>query len=152
MSSLIPKLALGSLLILTLSLRAHDGVSQSWDEKAEAAKTQAAAFITQHGFELDHSSMSQHANTVFSRSGGCQLRITVAAPQGWNRYILRRIASDGDHFFFLFRGRKYQELPIWQTRLSTYWTTLVRNRAEPVFGVLGSPSCDMDEIPWQDLA
>jgi hypothetical protein len=61
------------------------------------------------------------------RSGGSQLRIAEMAYQGWQQDFSRRAISEEDQFFILFRGRKYQDQPVWLTRLSGYWNTFLRN-------------------------
>ena len=83
--------------------------------------------------------------------------IAEVAPQGWHRFILRRLASDGDQVFFLFRGRKYEEQPVWLTRLTAYWAVAVRNvglnaRVEPVLGIVASPACGLDAMQWGEFA
>lgn len=156
-SSHVPKLVLGGLLILTLSFKIPGGVRQSMSRQDEMVRTHIATFLARQGFEPDRAIASKDLIAVSGRSGGCQLLIAEAAPEGFHRHILRRFASDGDQFFFWFRGRKYQDQPVWLTRLSAYWNTAVRKLGlnagvEPVFGVVASPACDLDAMPWRELA
>lgn len=150
-SSHVFKLVLGGLLILSLSLKVSEGVSHATQGRGEIVRMHIATFLSRHGFEPDRASKIQNLIAVSGRSGGCQLLIAEAAPQGWHRHILRRVASDGDQFFFLFQGRKFQDQPVWLTRLSNYWNHYLRNRDEPIFGIVGSSSCDLDALPWQEL-
>ena len=157
-TSLVPKLVLCGLLILTLSFKVSDGMSQSVSEQQdEMVKTHIAAFLAQHGFQPNRDIVIQYLIGVSGRSGGCQLLIAEAAFQGWHRDSLRRLASREDQFFFFFRGHKYQDQPVSLTRLSGYWNRFLRNLGfnapvEPVLGIVASSACDLNAMPWRELA
>ncbi|MGA7383960.1 MAG: hypothetical protein WBW81_04465 [Methylocella sp.] len=156
-SSLVPKLVLCGLLVLTLSFKVAVGMRQFVSGQEEMVRAGIATFLARQGFEPDPAIAIQHPIGVSGHSGGCQLFIAEVAPQGWQRHIPRRIASDGDHVFFFFRGHKYQDQPVWLTRPSGYWNIFLRNlgfRApvEPVLGIVASPPCDLNAFPWQELA
>jgi hypothetical protein len=155
-SSLVPKLVLCGLLVLTLSIKISVS-SQFVSGQSETVRTYIATFLARQGFELDPPVAIQYPITVSGRSGSCQLFIAEVVPQGWQRSIPRRVASDGDQVFFFFRGHKYQDQPVWLTRLSGYWYFLLRNLGfnapvEPVFGIVAAPPCDLNAVPWQELA
>ena|GEM_PF-3434085 len=156
-SSLVPKLVLIGLLILTLSFKISNGMSQFVSGQDEMVRTYIATFLARQGFEPDPASAIQYPIGASGRSGGCQLLITEVAYQGWQRDFFRRALSEEDQFFFLFRGHKYQDQPVWLTRLSGYWNTFVRNLGfnapvEPVLGIVASAPCDLNAMPWQELA
>ena len=158
-SSLVPKLVLCGLLILTLSFKVSVGMSQSvsGQEQDEMVRTHIAAFLARHGFQPNPALAIQNPIGVSGRSGGCQLLIAEAAFQGWHRDSFRRLASGEDQFFFFFRGHKYQDQPVWMTRLSGYRNIFLRNfgfnaQVEPVLGIVASPPCDLNAMPWQELA
>jgi hypothetical protein len=74
-----------------------------------------------------------------------------------NGIFFRRALSEEDQFFFLFEGHKYQDQPVWLTRLSGYWNTFLRNLGfnapvEPVLGIVASATRDLNAMPWQELA
>jgi len=156
-TSLVPKLVLCGLLVLTLSFKVSVGMNQLVSGEEEMARTHIATFLARQGFEPDRAVAIQHPIGVSGHSGGCQLFVAEVAPQGWQRYIPRRVASDGDQVFFFFRGHKYQDQPVWLTRLSGYWNSFLRNLGfnslvEPVLGIVASPPCDLNTMPWQELA
>lgn len=116
-----------------------------------------ATFLVRQGFEPDPAMATQYPIAVSGRSGGCQLFVANVAPQGWERYVPRRFASDGDQVFFFYRGQMYQDQPVWLTRLAGYWNFFLRNlgfnvAVEPVLGIVASPACDLNAVPWQELA
>jgi hypothetical protein len=150
--SMLHNLILGGLLVLTLSFKIPSGITQPIQEKDKIVRTYIVAFLARQGFEPDHAiEVPQNLVIGSGRSGDCQLLIALVAPQGWHRYIFSSLALDRGQFFFLFRGRKYQVQPVWLTRLSTYWNIAIRNQIEPVFEIVGSSTCDLDAMPWQEL-
>ena len=156
-ASYVPKLLLGVLLILTLSLKVPGGVSEAVPEQDEMVRTHIATFLARQGFKPDRAIAGQNPIAITGHSGGCHLLIADVAPQGWHRFILRRLASGGDQVFFVFRGRKYEEQPVWLTRLTAYWAVAVRNvglntRVEPVLGIVASPACGLGAMQWGELA
>ena len=156
-SSLVPKLVLCGLLILTLSFKVSVGMTQSESGRDEMVRTLIAAFLAGHGFQPNRVVAIQNPIGASGLSGDCQLLIAEAAFQGWHRDALRRLASGEGQFFFFFRGHKYQDQPVWITRLSGYRRAFLRNfgfnaQVEPVLGILASPPCDLNAIPWQELA
>jgi hypothetical protein len=152
----VPKIVFGGLLILTISLKIAAGVHQPTRGQVETVSTQIAKFLTGQGFETDRGLVAEYPVTMSGRSGDCKLTIFRAAPEGWHQYVIRRLASDGDQAFFLFRGRKYQDQPIWLTGISSFWTSTIRKLGvkapvEPVFGIVASPACNLDSMRWQEL-
>ncbi len=154
--SLVPKLVLIGLLVLTLSLKVSVGMRQFVSGQDEMVRTYIATFLARQGFEPDPVAI-QYPLGASGRSGGCQLLIAEVAYQGWQRDFFRRAVSEEDQFFVLFRGHKYQHQPVWLTRLSGYWNTFLRNLGfnapvEPVLGIVASATCDLNAMPWQELA
>jgi hypothetical protein len=129
-SSLVPKLIFYGLLVLTLSFKVLVGTRQFVPRQDdETVRTYMATFLARQGFELDPTIAIQYPFTGSGRSGGCQLLIAEMVPQGWQRSIPRRVASDGDQVLFFFRGHKYKDQPVWLTLLSGYWNGLLHRRA-----------------------
>jgi hypothetical protein len=156
-SSLVPRLALCVLLVLALSFKVEVGTRRFVPGQDEMVRTYIATFLARHGFQLDPAVALQNPIGASGRSGGCQLLIAEAAYQGWHRDLFRRMVSEEDQFFFFFRGHKYQDQPVWLTRLSGFRNTFLRTLGfnapiEPVLGIMGSLPCDLNTMPWQELA
>jgi hypothetical protein len=156
-SSLVPKLVLCGLLVLTLSFKLSVGMRQFVPGQDEMVRAYIATFLARHGFQPNRVIAIQDPIGALGRSGGCQLLITEVAFQGWQRDFFRRVVSEEDQFFFLFRGHKYRDQPVWLTRLSGYWNTFLRTLGfnapvEPVLGIAASAPCDLNAMPWQELA
>ncbi|MGH6835215.1 MAG: hypothetical protein ACREC9_06625 [Methylocella sp.] len=156
-SSLVPKLALCGLLIVALSFKVSVGMRQFVSGQDEMVRTYMATFLARHGFQPNRAVTIQNPLGASGRSGDCQLLVTEVAYQGWQRDFFRRVVSEDDQSFFFFRGHKYQDQPVWLTRLSGYWNTFLRNLGfnlpiEPVLGIVASPPCDLNAMPWQELA
>jgi hypothetical protein len=156
-TSLVPKLILCGLLVLTLSLKVAVGRSPFVAGQDEMVRTYIANFLGRHGFQPDRVITIQNPIGASGRSGGCQLLITEVAYQGWERDLFRRMVSEEEQFFFFFRGHRYQDQPVWLTRLSGYWNSFFRKLGfntpvEPVLAIAASPPCDLNAMPWQELA
>jgi hypothetical protein len=154
---LVPKLVLCGLLVLTLSFKVSVGMRPFVAGQDEMVRTSIATFLGRHGFQPDRVIAIQNPIGALGRSSGCQLLIAEVAYQGWQRDLFRRTISEEDQYFFFFRGHKYQDQPVWLTRLSGYSNTFLRNLGfnapvEPVLGIAASPPCDLNAMPWQELA
>ncbi len=156
-ASLVPKLVLCGLLILTLLFKVSVDTSQVVSEQDKMVETYIATFLTRHGFQPNDVTAIQNLIGASGRSGGCQLLIAEVAFQGWHRDALRRSAAEEDQFFFFFRGNKYQDQPVWLTWRSGYWNIFLRNFGfnapiEPALGIVASPACELNAMPWRELA
>ena len=154
---LVPKLVLCGLLVLTISFKVSVGMRPFVAGQDEMVRTSIVTFLGRHGFEPDPAIAIQNPIGALGRSGGCQLLIAEVAYQGWQRDLFRRTISEEDQYFFFFRGHKYQDQPVWLTRLSGCWSSFLRNvgfnaPVEPVLGIVASPPCDPNAMPWQELA
>jgi len=154
LSSRASKLLLFGLLILTLAFKVLVMRTPSAPEQQDAmVRAQIAAFLAWHGFQPDPTVWIG----VAGRSGECQLLVTEAAYQGWYRDSIRRLAAQEDQLSFYFRGHMYPDQPVWLTQLAGYSAKILRNLglnapSEPVLGIVASPACNLDALPWQELA
>jgi hypothetical protein len=160
--SLVLKLAICGLLILSLSLKVFAAMTHPLPREtiAERARAQIAAFLSRHGMQPIPASPGSNALEepfVAAVSDGCRLFVAEAGFEGWERDFLRHLVPAGDRYFVWFQGRQYEEQPIWRTRLSGYWQGLLRElgfrpRFEPVFAIGASSHCDLSAMSWQELA
>jgi hypothetical protein len=156
-SSLVPKLVFCGLLVLTLSFKVSVSRRPFVSGQDEMVRTYIAKFLARHGFQPNRVIAIENPIGASGRSDGCQLLITEVVFQGWERDFFRRSVSDDDQFFFFFRGHKYQDQPVWLTRLSGYWNAFRRNLGfnapvEPVLAIVASPLCDLNAMSWQEVA
>jgi len=156
-SSLVPKLVFCGLLVLTLSFKVSVGRRPFVSGQDEMVRTYIARFLARHGFQPNRIIAIQNPIGASGRSDSCQLLITEVAFQGWDGDFFRRVVSEEDQFFFFFRDHKYQDQPVWLTRLSGYWISFLRNlgfnaAVEPILAIVASPSCDLNAMPWQEVA
>jgi hypothetical protein len=156
-SSLVPRLALGGLLVVALWLKVPAAASVHAPDHEDAAQAEIAGFLTRHGFEPDPGSFEEDPARMAGTSGACHVLIANVAPQGWHQDLLRQFAPADTRIFFVFEGREYDRQPVLQTRLSFYWNRMARRlgMAAPamplVYGVLASPGCDLASVPWREL-
>jgi hypothetical protein len=157
-SSLAFKLGIAGLLIFSLWLKAPGDESLAAPAQQQVATTQIAAFLTRQGFAPNAAPLEESPARVAGQSGSCRVLIAELAPQGWHQDIFRRFAAPEDRVFFIFQGRIHDAQPVWQTRFSFYWNRIVGhlgvNAAQNglVYGVVATPECDLDAVPWLDLA
>jgi hypothetical protein len=94
---------------------------------------------------------------VSATAGQCSLFVAALSPQGWHRHLIRKLAPSGSQLLFLFNGTSYDDQPVMLTRAYYYWSRLLRLAGRspadrPVFGVVGSSECALDDFPWRELS
>lgn len=149
-------------LLLALSVGSKVGVgSQSLRSEEQATQDkergQITAFLDRRGFQVDQPESQLEAELVPAAAGNCRLLVVLAAPQGWHRDVVRRFASPHDHVFFVFDATVYQDQPMWLPWFHYYWRMLNsdfgrRLPPRPVLGIVASSTCDLRNMPWQELA
>jgi hypothetical protein len=150
------KLVLVGLLILTISfktMRYRSYSSEHYNNTVELI----TAFLRRHGFQPNGPIAIQLITGASGNLGECHLLIANVAFQGWHQDPLRQFASKEDQLMFFFRGSLYEDQPVWWTTwLSGYWTLFLQDwgvnaRLEPVLGIVASPACKLNRMPWQEL-
>jgi hypothetical protein len=116
-----------------------------------------SAFLKSNGFQTEASTSDEDLFLISATAGKCRLLVALASPQGWHRYVLRQLAPEDGKVLFLFNGKSYRDQPVLLTRSYDYWSRLLRflggnPTPRPVYGVVGSPDCPMDSMPWDQLA
>ncbi len=149
-------------LLLALSVGGKVGVgSQSLRSEEQATqdkeKRQIINFLDHRGFQVDQPERQLEAALVPAAAGNCRLLVVLAAPQGWHRDVIRRFASPQDQVFFVFDAAVSQDQPMWFPWLHYYWRMLNsdfgrRLPVRPVLGIVASSTCDLRNMPWQELA
>ncbi|MET0529361.1 MAG: hypothetical protein ABW003_13675 [Microvirga sp.] len=84
-----------------------------------------AAELERAGFRVVGTNEPRGLPSVEARSGGCDVLVTRAAPQGWNRSIIRETAG-ARRLTYLYDDAFYDEHPVLRTNLRFYWELLKR--------------------------
>ncbi|HJS84356.1 MAG TPA: hypothetical protein VJ779_02735 [Acetobacteraceae bacterium] len=139
---------------LTIRSQPSHGAVPATESPATGA---VAAFLDRHGFRVNEADSRPESPVVFADAGTCRLLAVLAAPEGWHRELVRRLASPDDQVFFVFDGTVYPNQPVWRTWIHHIWGELNRYigltpSSRPVVGVIASPSCDLRNMPWRELA
>jgi hypothetical protein len=155
--SSVHRLIFAGLLCLTLAIKVSGAVETRGPNADDIIRAQLHGFLRTNGF--DDTKLVEIFNpvAVSGQDGSCRLLILNAAPQGWHRDMLARYATGSDRSFFVFQGKIYQRQPVWRTTLDHYWAMSahgvglnVPNRL--VLGVVASPGCDAERLPWVKVA
>jgi len=149
------------ILLLILSVGGKIAVGHQSPRGAEGTierttKVEIAAFLNHQGFRVDSSIDQPESPFVSAVAADCHLIAMLAAPQGWNRSILRLLAKGQDQILFVYSSTIYQDQPVWLTWTDHYWRLLNRYAgrklpAQPVLGVVASSTCNLRDMPWREL-
>ncbi|MBX6742124.1 MAG: hypothetical protein QJR07_15530 [Acetobacteraceae bacterium] len=139
----------GKVLAGDQSLRGAEQALQS------AGKDQLADFLGRQGFQV-HEEGRPDSPFVQAATADCHLLVMLAAPEGWHRDIIRRLALPQDQVFFVFDAVVYQDQPEWLPWAHHYWRVLNfyigrKLPARPLLGIVASPACDLRDMPWREI-
>ncbi|WP_431267186.1 hypothetical protein [Dankookia sp. P2] len=150
------------LLVLSIGGKVAVGNQSLWGaEKAVQGTTatmdRVTAFFRRHGFAVSEVGDDPDVPLFQATAGDCRVLALLAAPQGWHRDVIRRLASAGDQVFFVFDAATYQDQPKWPPWTHHYWQVLNyyvgrRVPTKPLLGVVTSSACDLRGMPWQEIA
>lgn len=146
---------LAVLLVWSVLLKIPGSLNQK-GLTAEDVVGRVSAFLEDNGFKADRSISDEDMFLVSATMGECRLLVALASPQGWHRHIIRRLAPRGGRVLFYYDGRSYEDQPVLLTRIYDYWSRFLRflganPTPRPVYGVVASPDCPMDSMPWDQL-
>jgi hypothetical protein len=150
--------ALALLLVLSVGIKLTHGYSTPLSQAASVTKSEVAAFLDRQGFRVDEvDATNVDSPFVQAAKGTCHLLAVAAAPQGWHRDLVHRLAAPDDQVFFVVDGTVFDDQPQWRTWTYHYWRLVNRFVGRrlplhPVLGVVASPDCDLGNLPWRDVA
>lgn len=96
----------------------------------------------------------EYMGIIRATSPSCELHVARISPLGHEADLVRQVTAAGDHTFYLFRGKVYQEQPVRLTVMNYLWYRFLRElgiarRVPPVLAVMSS--CDAERLPWSAL-
>lgn len=115
------------------------------------------AFLARHNFEVQLTAESTDYMPIIRASAeGCRLFVAKSSAYGWNRDIIRDLATGTDTIFFVFRGRVYRQQPTWITVAYYHWSRLQRvmrliRHSMPVLAIVEERNCNAEQLPWGDV-
>lgn len=116
-----------------------------------------AAFLGRHGFRVGEVRGTAEPPSLRAAAGDCELLANLVTPEGFQRGLVRQLASERDQVSFVFDGATYADQPAWLTWTHHQWRVLNghlgrRTPARPVLGIVASPACDLRSLPWGEIA
>jgi hypothetical protein len=149
------KLLFALLIISTVGIKfaAFGAIPRTNDIVEQRLET----FFRQSGYSVEASEKDADPFYLSLVSGSCSMRVYLASPEGWHRFIIRQLRLPQENTFFLFDGVKYADQPIWTTWFSYQSWRLSKLFGKslpfkPVLGINLSPMCDDASLPWSEIA
>jgi hypothetical protein len=93
---------------------------------------------------------------VQGTAGACRVLVAKANPDGSDRDRIGGYKTAADTVFVVFGGKTYAEQPTWLTTFDWLWFKFrgelgLDAHATPVYFVIGTKSCGVEQLPWQQL-
>jgi hypothetical protein len=129
--------------------------SQAFDSSESTQKI--AGFLTRQHFTIaDAGEMPGGTQMMRATARACSMIVALSSPRGWDRDMIRRLATPTDHTFVVFRGRIYSEQPMWLTVADFLWSRVLgelgmKADAAPVIAVTAANNCEAERLPWNEL-
>jgi hypothetical protein len=114
-------------------------------------------FLEDHEFNVGSTTSDEDMFLISATKGECRVFVALLSPQGWHRHLIRRLTPSGSRLTFYYEGKSYEDQPVRLTRTHDYWSRLLHSLGgspspNPVLGIIGLPACELDAIPWKELA
>jgi hypothetical protein len=153
--NLLPKFVVALVIIFSVGFKF---VAFSRIPKASGVIEQRLEnFFNQNGYSVELPEKGADPFYLSLKSGSCSMRVYLASPEGWHRFVIGQQRLPLETTFFVFDGIKYVDQPIWMTwfyyqawRLSLLFGQ--RPAIRPVLGVNQSPDCAAASVPWSKIA
>jgi hypothetical protein len=144
-------------LALTLGWKAAWQAGAFGEFKEENIYLKVGDFLVRQRFAVALPTRLDEAGTpvVRASAGACQMLLTRMNPLGVDDHF-RRQATTADVIFVVFRGRVYDQQPVWRTTLEALWWKFkwelgLRSQASPAFVVVANRNCRAELLPWAEL-
>jgi len=144
-------------LALTLAVKIAFFPSVAPAEAPAEGTAPVVAFLEQQGFAIGEPLPNTEPAMLPAAKAGCKLTVAEVSPFGWHRDVLTRLARPDEQVAFVFNGTVYSAQPVWKTFFAQNWRRLLTYAGlhppeQPVLGIIASPGCALNELPWSDVA
>lgn len=152
------KFFLGAALVLTLGVKILLRPAASDENQARSAQSRLVEFLTRQHFSVSVANRAVEGQaSIVATTGVCRILVVRSPPMGWDRDLVRRLASPADEVFVLYGGKTYNEQPTWLTVLDFLQARVLRgmginSEPTPVYAIISPKSCNASILPWQELA
>lgn len=148
---------IGLVLAVTVAVKVAFGPSMAAAVNNADRDAPVADFLTRQGFALEPSPVHTEPVMLIASRADCELRITEVSPFGWHRHVIAQLARPGEQSAFVYNGSIFRAQPIWRTAISHNLRRLVAYAGismprNPVLGLVASQKCQIDQLPWAELA
>lgn len=145
------------ILALTLGWKLAVRAGRPADFNERAFQLQMAEFLNRQRFTVTTAEKVEEGRpSISATSGSCRVLVARSPAMGWDRDLIRRLASPADEVFVVYRGRIYAEQPTWLTVPDFLWSRFKRelgisSQPPPVLGIIATRGCGAQELPWSEV-
>ena len=113
-------------------------------------------FLKSHGFNVTEETLTGRISIMRATKSNCSMIVMEGTADGSTRDVMRHVAAKMDRQFVVFRGKIYDEQPIWLTVTDDWFTRYLRGigisqvEASPLM-VAADLSCAAEKLPWTEL-
>src|SRR5690348_3629828 len=83
-------------------------------------------FLKVRGFSATEQTLVETVRIVHAIKGDCSMILVEASPDGSTRDVMRHVGATLAQHFVVFRGKVYDEQPVWLTATEDSWTRYLR--------------------------
>ena len=139
------------LVALTLGLKWAAAVSEP---NVKDTQLSVAEFLARQHFAVSVPE-KEGWTTIRATTPVCRMLVTNSPVLGWDRDVVARSATAGDHVFVVYRGKVYAERPSWLI-VSYLWSRFLRElglkvQSTSVLAVIATTGCNAERLPWDQL-
>lgn len=152
------KFFLAAALVLTLGGKILLRPAASDENPTRSAQSQLVEFLKRQHFNVSVADrVGDGQASIIATAGVCRILAVRSPAMGWDRDLVRRLASPSDELFVLYRGKTYKEQPTWLTVFDFLWARILRelginSQQASVYAIISPKSCNASVLPWDELA
>jgi hypothetical protein len=156
MSSRRAEALLAGVLVLSLGGKlASNGTAPAPDHRHIA--TRLSEVLEAAGFQVQARSDLLGSIAVSARRSGCRIWVVEYSPHATSAAVITGEAAATGRLTYLYGGRTFDRAPTAAPLLAFYWWREVRRiglpaSRRPVVARAASPSCNLSNIAWAQLA